>query len=142
MEKKFINRYHSFCKCLENLKKSLTANPSDDFVLEGTTQNFNLTFDLSWKVMKDILVKAMGVTDFAIGSPREVLQAAFTNGLIDNDMWLRMLKCRNALAHDYDGEYAMAVYQQIITEYYPLFVQFKDNIAKYDFGHMNEDSFN
>ena len=92
--------------------------------------------------MKDILVKAMGVTDFAIGSPREVLQAAFTNGLIDNDMWLRMLKCRNALAHDYDGEYAMAVYQQIITEYYPLFVQFRDNIAKYDFGHMNEDSFN
>ena len=68
--------------------------------------------------------QAMGVTDFAIGSQREVLQAAFTNGLIDNDMWLRMLKCRNALAHDYDGEYAMAVYQQIITEYYPLFVQF------------------
>ena len=64
MEKKFINRYNSFCKCLENLKKSLTANPLDDFVLEGTTQNFNLTFDLSWKVMKDILVKAMGVTDY------------------------------------------------------------------------------
>ncbi len=29
MENKFINRYHSYCKCLDNLKKSLTANPAD-----------------------------------------------------------------------------------------------------------------
>ena len=134
MENKFINRYHSYCKCLDNLKKSLTANPADDFVLEGTTQNFNLTFDLSWKVLKDVLVKSMGITDFAIGSPREVLQTAFTNGLIDSDMWLQMLKCRNALAHDYDGEYAMTVFSRIITEYYRLFEKLKNTLEKYYVG--------
>lgn len=47
-----------------------------DFVLEGTAQNFNLTFDISWKVMKDVLIKCMGVMDSAVGSPRETLQAA------------------------------------------------------------------
>ena len=52
--------------------------------------------------MKDILVKQLGITDFAIGSPREVLQSAFTNGLISDDIWLKMLKTRNLLAHDYD----------------------------------------
>ena len=56
--------------------------------------------------MKDILVKNMGITDFAIGSPREVLKAAYANKLIDNDEWLVMLKARKQLAHDYDGEYA------------------------------------
>ena len=141
MENRFTNRYHSFCKCLGNLQKSLTADPADDFVLEGTTQNFNLTFDLSWKVMKDILVKSMGITDFAIGSPREVLRAAFTNGLIDSDMWLQMLKCRNALAHDYDGEYAMSVFQQIITEYYRLFIQLRDTVEKYYADPENDETF-
>lgn len=131
MQRKSINSYHSFCNCLENLKKSLTADPADDFVLEGTTQNYNLTFDLSWKVMKDVLVKEMGITDFAIASPREVLQAAFTNGLIDSDVWLQMLKCRNALAHDYDGEYVMSVFRQIITEYFQLIQSLKDTLEKY-----------
>ncbi len=47
--------------------------------------NFNLTFDIAWKVMKDILVKQLGILDFAIGSPRDTLQQAFTNRLIDDD---------------------------------------------------------
>ena len=82
MENKYINRYHTFCKTLKNLEKSLTADPKADFVLEGTVLNFNLTFDIAWKVMKDILVKKMGILDFATGSPRETLQQAFTNRLM------------------------------------------------------------
>ena len=53
MESKYINRYRTFCKSLKNLGKSLNADPKADFVLEGTVLNFNLTFDISWKVMKD-----------------------------------------------------------------------------------------
>lgn len=82
MENKFINRYNTFCRCLENLKKSQKADPEADFVLEGTVQNFNLAFDISWKVMKDILVKNMGITDFAIGSPREVLKTAYVTMML------------------------------------------------------------
>lgn len=63
-------------------------------MLEGTVQNYNLTFDLSWKVMKDILVKLLGIDDIALGSPRANLQAAFSNRLIDDDVWLQMLKTR------------------------------------------------
>ena len=62
MENKFINRYHSFCHSLANLKKSTVADPQADFVLEGTVQNYNLTFDLSWKIMKDILVSCTCLT--------------------------------------------------------------------------------
>ena len=42
-------------------------------------------FDISWKVMKDILIKKMGILDFAVDSPRETLQQAFTNKIIDDD---------------------------------------------------------
>ncbi len=131
MENKYINRYHTFCKSLQNLGKSRTADPDADFVLEGTVQNFNLTFDISWKVMKDILVKRMNVTDFAIGSPRDTLQAAFTNGLIFDDEWLQMLRIRNQLAHDYDGSLAAETFTLIITVFYECFEKFRDHVAAY-----------
>ena len=31
MENKYINRYRTFCKCIDNLKKSKNANPSERF---------------------------------------------------------------------------------------------------------------
>lgn len=131
MESKYINRYHTFCKSLENLRKSLKADPKVDFVLEGTVLNFNLTFDISWKVMKDILIKELGVLDFAIGSPRETLKQAFVNGIVDNDQWLQMLRVRNQLAHDYDGSFAAERFQDIIKVYYPLFEKLREKVEKY-----------
>lgn len=131
MENKFINRYNTFCKSLQNLKKSRSADVEQEFVLEGTVLNFSLTFDISWKVMKDILVKKMGILDFAIGSPRETLQQAFQNKIIEDDRWLQMLRTRNQLAHDYDGTFAKEKFQEIIEIYYPLFEQLKDKIQKY-----------
>ena len=115
---------------LEDINSN-TADPKTDFVLEGTVLNFSLTFDISWKVMKDILIKKMGILDFAVGSPRETLQQAFTNGIIDDDTWLQMLKSRNHLSHDYDGTFAAEKFQDIINIYYPLFEKFKNDVAKY-----------
>lgn len=134
MKNKSINRYTSFCKSLENLKKSRDKKPEDDMVLEATVQRFNLSFDLSWKVMKDILTEYMGILDFATGSPRDTLQTAFTNGIISDDIWLQMLRVRSRLAHDYDGKIAMAEFQQIIGSFYEIFLNFQKNAEKYFTG--------
>lgn len=131
MENKSINRYHTFCRSLKNLGKSLHADIKADFVLEGTVLNYNLTFDIAWKVMKDILIKELEILDFALGSPRETLQQAFANGIIDDDRWMKMLRIRNQLAHDYDGTLAEEQFQNIIKVYYPLFEKLKENVEKY-----------
>lgn len=55
MEGKSINRYHSFCRCLNNLKDAKGKDSNDKFILSGTVQMFNLSFDLAWKVMKDLI---------------------------------------------------------------------------------------
>ena len=131
MESKYINRYNTFCKSLGNLEKSLQADPKADFVLAGTVLNFNLTFDISWKVMKDILLKELEILDFAVGSPRETLKQAFTNRMIHDDQWMQMLRVRNQLAHDYDGTFAAEKFQEITKVYYPLFEKLKEDIEKY-----------
>lgn len=131
MENRFINRYNTFCKSLKNLAKSRNADPKKDFVLEGTVLNFNLSFDISWKVLKDILVKEMGILDFAVGSPRETLKSAFTNKLIDDDCWLQMLRDRNQLSHDYDGALAAEKFNDIVNVYYPLIEKMRDDVEKY-----------
>ena len=131
MEDKYINRYHTFCNSLKKLEKSRRANPKADFVAEGTVMNFALTFDIAWKVMKDILVKKMEILDFATESPRETLEQAFTNGIMDDDRWLEMLRTRNRLAHDYDGSLAVEKFHDIIEAYYSLLEKFREKALRY-----------
>lgn len=130
MNKKFINGYNSFCKSLNVLSNSCNADPNAAFVLGATAQAFNLTFDISWKVMKDIIVEYYAISNFVSGSPREVLQQAFSVGLIDTDVWLKMLRVRNTLAHDYDGEIAMEWFVIITTTFYNLFTELRDRVDK------------
>lgn len=131
MREKSIKRYISFTKSLENLEKCRTKNPEDDMVLEATVLRFNLTFDLSWKVMKDILSENKGVLDFATGSPRDTMQTAFANGMIDDDIWLKMLRVRNKLAHDYDGAIAVNEFNAIINDFCTVFVKLQNEVKKY-----------
>jgi len=131
MEGKSINRYRSYCRSLNNLKDAKGKNPEDKFILSGTVQMFNLSFDLSWKVMKDLIKEAHGVLEYPVGSPRETLRMAHSVGLIEDDMWMQLLKVRNQLAHDYDGEIALKYFAEITTEYYQLMENFMKKASEY-----------
>ena len=103
---------------------------SDSFVLSGTSAKFSITFDLSWKVMKDILVQYYAITGFVAGSPREVLREAFKANLISDDAWMDMLKVRNELAHDYDCEIVKKHCNTIVEKYIDLFYEFEEVVKK------------
>jgi len=131
MERKSINRYHSYCKSLDNLAEAKEKDPNDKFVLSGTVQMFCLSFDLAWKVMKDIIKEYHGALDYPTGSPRETLRMAHSVGLIDDDTWMEMLKARNNLAHDYDGELAIKYFRDIISKYDSLMDDFRKKAEEY-----------
>ncbi len=131
MDVRFINRYHSYCASLAALEKAKGRDPEDEFVLSGTVQKFSLTFDISWKVMKDIIVKFHKIQSFAAGSPRETLRMAYSVGLIADDAWMKMLNLRNELSHDYDGSLASESFETITGEYIPLFQQFREEAEKF-----------
>ncbi|MCD8250252.1 MAG: nucleotidyltransferase substrate binding protein [Lachnospiraceae bacterium] len=114
MGAKFMKRYESFRNSLLSLSEARQRDLSDSFVLTGTGAKFSITFDLAWKLMKDILVERYAITDFVSGSPREVLKDSFKAELIEGDIWMEMLAVRNNLAHDYDGEVVKSHCEKIV----------------------------
>ena len=129
MDAKFEKRWESFTRSLESLAEARERDLSDSFVLSGTSAKFSITFDLAWKVMKDILVQCYAITDFIAGSPREVLRAAYKAELISDDIWMEMLKVRNQLSHDYDGVIVKEYCQRIIHEYIDRLYEFRSHAA-------------
>ena len=121
MDEKFNRRFMSFCNSLDALAEARQRDLKDSFVLSGTSAKFSITFDLSWKVMKDILVQYYAITGFVAGSPREVLREAYKANLISDDAWMEMLKVRNELTHDYDSEIVMEYCNRIVENYIDLF---------------------
>lgn len=125
MDEKFIRRFESFQNSLDLLAEARERDLSDSFVLSGTSAKFSITFDLAWKVMKDILVQYYAITGFVTGSPREVLKQSFQAKLITGDEWIDMLKIRNQLAHDYDDVIVKEHCQTIIHLYIDKLYDFK-----------------
>ena len=128
MDVKFTKRYESFQRSLDALAEARQRDLSDSFVLSGTSAKFSITFDLAWKVMKDILVQYYAIADFVSGSPREVLREAFRAGMITGDEWMEMLKVRNQLAHDYDGVIVKEQCEIIVTTYIDKFYEFGEKV--------------
>lgn len=125
MDEKFIRRFESFQNFLDSLAEARERDLSDSFVLSGTSAKFSITFDLAWKVMKDILIQYYAITDFVTSSPKEVLKQSFQANLITGDEWIDMLKIRNQLAHDYDGVIVKEHCQTIIHVYIDKLYDFK-----------------
>lgn len=128
MDEKFRKRFESYERSLASLTEAKERDMSDSFVLSGTSAKFSITFDLAWKVMKDILVQHYAMLGFVTGSPREVLKTAFQAGMITDDKWMEMLKVRNMLAHDYDGEIVKEYCTKIVEQYIELFEAFQKSV--------------
>ena len=86
--------------------------------------------------MKDILVQHYAITGFLTGSPRDVLRESFKANLVSDDTWMEMLKVRNELAHDYDGDIVKSYCNTIVEKYIDLFYAFEKKCAAAFIKHL------
>ena len=127
MELRFTARFEKLRDSLNSLEKiNYIEWPEDEnllgFIWCGVISKFCITFDLSYKLAKDILVEYHGITNFAKGSPREILKEAYAANIINSEKWLLMLKNRNEIVHEYKDLDAVDEWcEKISKEYVPLF---------------------
>ena len=97
-----MKKFENFKENLKVLKEAGKQDLKNEFVTGGIINKFYIQFELSWKVLKELLVYE-GVTEAANGSPREIIKAAYrTYDFINEEIWLSMLSERNSTSHVYD----------------------------------------
>ena len=103
---------------------------TNDIYRTGIIGQFNLTFELAWKALQEIM-KMHSVEGAFTGSPREILQLGYQVGFInDAEVWLLMLKKRNLSVHIYNEEEVDEMLLLIRDSFTPAFIVLKDTLLK------------
>ncbi|MGC9101200.1 MAG: HI0074 family nucleotidyltransferase substrate-binding subunit [Caldisericum sp.] len=113
MRERVKRTFSDFEKSFQNLKVAV-ENATDDLDIDGAIKRFELTYELSWKVIK-LYLEDLGII---CKSPRECFKQAKVNGLIDNEeLWMEMIETRNRLVHEYSAEFSREIFEEIKTKY-------------------------
>jgi nucleotidyltransferase substrate binding protein (TIGR01987 family) len=113
MRERLKRTFSDFEKSFQNLKVAV-ENATDDLDIDGAIKRFELTYELSWKVIK-LYLEDLGII---CKSPRECFKQAKVNGLIDNEeLWMEMIETRNRLVHEYSAEFSREIFEEIKTKY-------------------------
>ena len=124
-----MKKYENFCASLVNMKEIYNyKEPYDNVVLTGLVGLYEICFEQSWKMMKEIL-EQHGFAEGATGSPKIILKTAYKAGMIkDEDLWLRALQARNNVTHSYNQKIALGIVAEAKADYYDMFTKLKTEI--------------
>ena len=99
---------------LQHAIQVIEQTPDNDLIQMALIKAFEMTFELSWKTMKDYL----NYNGIDVKLPREVIKQAFANDIIVNgQLWIDMLEDRNLMAHTYDEARAIKAVNHICQHY-------------------------
>ena len=118
-----LNLFNSYSGMITEYKE-----PYDNVVLTGLVGLYEICFEQSWKMMKEVL-ENHGYEEGATGSPKFIIKTAYKAGMItDEELWIRALQSRNNVAHAYNHEIALDIISQAKAEYYDMFCELKKEI--------------
>ena len=115
-----MKKYENFISNLHVLERAPLEDLDNEFILSGVIDKFFIQFELGWKLFKELL-QYEGRSDFASGSPRDVIKTAYNVFDLDEKLWLEMLAARNDASHIYNEKAAKDLVQKILGRYIPEF---------------------
>ena len=126
-----MKKLDNFTNCLAILANAdFKMAETNDIYRTGIVGQFNLTFELAWKALQEIM-RMHSVAEAATGSPREILQLAYKVGFInDPEIWLLMLKKINTSVHIYNEDEVDEMIVLIRDGFIPAFTVLKDTLVK------------
>ena len=126
-----MKKLDNFSNCLTILRNAdFKLADNNDIYRTGVIGQFNLTFELAWKALQEIL-RLHGAEGVDTGSPREILQLGYKLGFVnDSAVWLLMLKKRNTSVHIYNEQEVDEMILLIRDSFIPAFIVLKDTLVK------------
>ena len=126
-----MKKLDNFANCLAVLADAdFQMAETNDIYRTGIVGQFNLTFELAWKALQEIMRKH-SVEEASTGSPREILQLGYKIGFInDAETWLLMLKKRNTSVRIYNEDEIDELILLIRDSFIPAFTVLKDTLVK------------
>ena len=124
-----MKKYENFCLALSNMKEIYKyEEPYDMVTLTGLVGLYEICFEQSWKMMKEIL-ELHGYEEGATGSPKLILKTAYQAGMIKNEeLWLKALQERNNVSHSYNRQIALGIVSVVKENFYDMFCSLKTEI--------------
>lgn len=110
-------RFENWQAAYSRLQEAANAHTQTEhsaIIQMALIKGFEMTFELSWKTMKDYL----SYSGIEANAPRDIIKHAFaTNIIADGQVWIDMLDDRNLMAHTYDEARAKKAIEHICTRY-------------------------
>jgi len=124
-------RFDNYCRALNQLTKFMEKGELNELEEQGLVKSFEYTFELGWKVLKDLL-EHQGLTGL-IGS-RDAIREGFKQGLLGNEVnaqaWMDMIKSRKLAAHAYDESKMKEIVYDIEKRYFDAFVALRHRLME------------
>lgn len=126
-----MKKLDNFSNCLTILRNAdFKLADNNDIYRTGVIGQFNLTFELAWKALQEIL-RLHGAGGADTGSPREILQLGYKLGFVnDSAVWLLMLKKRNTSVHIYNEQEVDEMILLIRDSFIPAFVALEKTLRE------------
>lgn len=126
-----MKKLDNFSNCLTILRNAdFKLADNNDIYRTGVIGQFNLTFELAWKALQEIL-RLHGAEGVDTGSPREILQLGYKLGFVnDSAVWLFMLKKRNTSVHIYNEQEVDEMILLIRDSFIPAFVALEKTLRE------------
>ena len=126
-----MKKLDNFSNCLTILRNAdFKLADNNDIYRTGVIGQFNLTFELTWKALQEIL-RLHGAEGADTGSPREILQLGYKLGFVnDSAVWLLMLKKSNTSVHIYNEQEVDEMILLIRDSFIPAFVALEKTLME------------
>lgn len=126
-----MKKYDNFMSVLRELKASDRKKcPYDAVYRAGVMATFSLAFELSWKLLQEIL-QNNSVVEADTGSPREILKLGNRVGFLhDEQDWLDMQRDRNVSVHVYNSDTIDEIIERVYDRYIAAYDRFAADMAK------------
>ena len=130
LDTRWIQRFDNFKRAFLVLEDAVSVESPSVLEQGGIIQFFEMTFELSWKLLKDYQEMKGATVKYA----RDVLKQAFQSGLISNGHdWIEALDDHKLMSHTYNESVSTKVVEKIKNKYFPLLSELKDSFqAKLD----------